>query len=209
MCFAPVEVRGKVVQLDDTSKGIAKAHVSAADTNGAPLATTVSKDDGTYALTIRSARADDKGTPIGKTLTLRAAAANYQPFPSGLRVALPVDTSGVTKAEKDPAYVLTTPATTLALIALPGAEQGRPSISGTVEVSDGQAGVLVVAETAGVGVSGVADAAGAFTIFNVPPGENVVQAYSRGVNYTSVPVSVVSGTSPVSRSPSRRPRRRR
>lgn len=193
LCTPPVQIQGRVLDLA-TSTGIGNATVTALDENGAPAGlVAVSEGDGKYALSIPSERLDDKGTPAGRKVTLRAAAANYQPFPSGIRIALPVDTTGAAQASAGKPWVVSGPLTDVGLEALSVVEKGRPSISGTVEVIAGQRGILVVAEASGVGASAIADTLGRFTVFNVVPGVYQVQAYARGSNYTAAPVTVGTG----------------
>ncbi|MBI3184050.1 MAG: carboxypeptidase regulatory-like domain-containing protein [Myxococcales bacterium] len=194
MCFAPVQIDGKVFDLA-TSAGIEKAEVTALDANGSPVGTvSISGPSGAYSIRVPSLRTDEKGGFAGKKVTLRAAASGYAPFPSGVRVALPLDTGAAAKSGEGKPHVLSGPLSEIGLISLPDVETGRPSISGTVEISPTQRGVLVVAEAAGApGVSAVADGKGAFRIFNVAPGAYKVQAYSRGSNYTGADVTVVAG----------------
>lgn len=193
-CFPPVEIRGKVFDLDSAA-AIRDARVTSLDVNGAPVGSgAVTLEDGTYALRIPTERSDEKGTPVGRTLTLRASAKDYQTFPSGLRLALPLDTSGAAQAEEGQPWIVTSEQADLGLSRLPGDVVGLPSISGHVDVQPGQAGVLVVAENGGEGGhSAIADANGDFVIFNVPPGPWKVRAYSRGVNYTPADANVETG----------------
>lgn len=194
MCFAPVQIQGKVFDLD-TSAGIAKAEVTALDADGSPVGTVAtSATDGTYTLRVPSTRTDDKGTFVSRKLTLRAQATNYAPFPSGVRVSLPVDTTAAARTEPSKPFVLANTQTDVGLSALPAAQQNRSSISGTVEVAAGQKGVLVVAESgANPGVTAIADEQGAFHLFNVAPGTYQLQAYSRGSSYTAQSVTVEAG----------------
>ena len=192
-CFYPVQLKGQVSDLS-SSAAIAGASVSAFDENGAPAASVAaSATDGSYALRIPSVRADSTGKPIGRKVALRAAAGNYFNFPAGVRISLPIDTSAAAQANGSGPYLISGGQADIGLIALTIAAQGRPSISGTVEVSPSQMGVLVVAETSNVPITAIADLTGSFTLFNVPPGSVHVQAYSRGTNYTAVDLSVQSG----------------
>src|SRR5262245_52434884 len=192
-CFAPVELQGRVFDLS-TSAGIGSATVSALDENGAPAGSVaVTAADGTYTLPIPSTRADMSGTPIARKVSLRASARNYLTFPSGVRVSLAIDTSAATRTDSSKPYVLSGGQTDVGLISLPNDQQGRPSISGTVEVTPSQTGTLVVAETSGTAISTIADVNGAFTLFNVPTGSAHIQAYSRNANYTAVDLNVQSG----------------
>src|SRR5882724_6126405 len=97
-CFAPVIVEGRVVRADAPDTGIEGARVMARDENGAPVSfgIALSKADGAYSLQVPSERAAD-GTPTVPDLLLRADAADFATFPSGLRVAIPVDVSAPAK----------------------------------------------------------------------------------------------------------------
>ena len=192
-CFYPVQLQGHVSDLS-TAAAIGGATVSALDDNGAPAASVaISATDGSYTLRIPSVRADSSGKPVGRKVALRAAARNYFNFPSGVRVSLPIDTSAATQANASSPYLISGGQADIGLISLASATQGRPSVSGTVEVSPGQVGVLVVAETTDVPISAIADTSGTFTLFNVAPGSVHVQAYSRGANYTAVDLNVQAG----------------
>lgn len=198
MCFAPVQVQGRVFDLSN-SAGISGAVVSAVDLNGAPVgAQATSSADGSYALRIPSVRSDDKGTPVGQRFTLRAAARDFLPFPSGIRVSLPVSTEGAAQATDDETapFAVKSSQTDVGLNAVPADRKGLPSIEGTVQGAEGK-GVLVVAETTSggstTGYSAVADASGHFRIFNVPAAGYTVQAYLRGANYTPANVTVQAG----------------
>ncbi len=192
-CFLPVLVNGRVLDLG-TQAGIGKAQVTALDENGSPaglLAT--SESDGKYSLRIPSERTDEKGTPAPRKISLRASAQNYQPFPSGLRIALPIDTGTATREADGRPWIVSGAQTDVGLLALADSDKGRPSISGTVEVSAGMRGVLVVAEANNAGTSAIADVNGKFVLFNVAPGTYQVQAYTRGQNYTAVSATVEAG----------------
>jgi hypothetical protein len=193
MCFAPVQLEGRVFDLA-TSGGIEGAQVSALDINGSPVGTVaVSGADGKYALRVPSVRSDDKGAFTPRVVTLRAAAQDYEIFPSGLRVALPVDTAGATAAGDDKPYVLVGGLTDIGLIHLAEGDRGDPSISGKVQVAVGQKGVLVVAGGGAKARSTIAAENGDFTLFNVEPGGYKLSAYSAGQNYTPVELSVEGG----------------
>ncbi len=194
MCFAPVQIEGKVFDLNSNA-AVAGAEVTALDINGTPVSgVAVSGADGRYALRIPTPRSDDKGAPVGARLTLRAGAQNYEPFPAGLRVALPLDTTGAASAGEEKPWVFSSAQTDVGLIALPGTDLGRPAVSGTVEVGAGQS-ALVVVEGNGKAYSAVADTSGNWKVFNVAPGGGYkAQAYVKGVNFTPVDVTVQAGT---------------
>lgn len=194
MCVQPVQIEGKVFDIA-SGAAIAGARVTPVDVNGAPAGSVaVTGADGRYVVRIPSERTDEKGAFVAKTVTLRASAKNYVTFPSGIRTALPVETSSAAQAESDKPFVVSSAATDIGLNPLPDAEKGRPSISGTVQLAAGQKGVLVVAEATGTrGPSTIADDKGTFTIFNVTPGTYSVKAYSQGSNYTPAEVTVAAG----------------
>lgn len=192
LCFAPLQVEGKVFDVS-TGAAIANAEVTALDANGAPVSgVAVSGADGRYALRIPTERSDDKGTPIGARVTLRAGAQNYEPFPSGVRIALPLDTAGATSTEEEKPWVVSSAQTDVGLSSLPSTDQGRPAVSGTVEVASGQS-ALVVVEGNGKTYSAVADTSGQWKVFNVLPGGGYkAQAYVKGANFTPADVTVQS-----------------
>src|SRR5262245_51496943 len=96
-CFAPVLVRGTV--SDPTlmpAKQLDDAHVVALDPSRAPLSTVaVSANGGAYELKVHATR-DANGKPLQALITLRADKQGYQPFPGGVRPALPIDLSTAT-----------------------------------------------------------------------------------------------------------------
>ena len=183
-CFAPVIVQGRVFDLGDDAD-IAGARVAALDINGAPISSVaVSADDGSYELAIPSERHPDDGTPMAVELTLRSDAAGFQTFPGGLRRALPIDTASA--MDVDGVLVVQSSRSDIGLIALAGGE-ATGTIVGTVETPTAGAGVLVVAEAAsGAGYATIANRAGDYVIFNVPPGSYEVLAYAKGANYDVV-----------------------
>lgn len=194
LCFAPVVLKGKVYDLG-SGTGIAGAAVLASDENGAAAgAAVLAGSDGTYELRIPSARSDEQGAFTARTVMLRSQARNYLPFPSGARLSLPVSTAGATRAKEDETspWVLQTAQTDMGLSAVPSNEQNLPSVSGTVEVASGQKSVLLALESSGKGRTTLAAPDGTFTFFNVPAGAWKLSAYSRGVNYTAVDVTVAS-----------------
>jgi hypothetical protein len=191
-CFAPVVLRGNV--FDQASDGgIEGATVVALDANRAPASTVAVTDaSGDYQIQVSRQR-DADGNPMGGDVTLRADAAGFQTFPGGIRQALPIDVS--TPVDEDGFFVVQTPATDIALIALPSGA-GTNEIFGSVEVPSSASGVLVVAETSGQGPRGftaVADRDGVYRIFNVPDGDFSVLGYAQGLNYGAQDASVSGG----------------
>jgi hypothetical protein len=189
-CFAPMLVRGDVFDLD-SSNAIDGARVVALDVNGSPQSSVAVTEAGEYELRIPATRNAD-GTPVAQDVTLRADAATYQSFPSGIRQALPIDTGAAVKEGNN--YVVDSALTQIGLLRL--ANAGTASLSGNVEVGSDPRGVLVVAETSsapGSGYSAIADTTGSYQIFNMPAGDFTVRAYAIGVNYTPVNVSLAAG----------------
>lgn len=185
-CFAPVVVEGKVVRADDPTKGIEGARVVGRDENGATVSfrIAVSGADGAYSLRVPTPRQAD-GTPAVPSLLLRADADGFATFPSGLRVAVPVDVSAPEKTSKG--YRVVNDSTTIALDALSDSS-ALGSVSGKV-LAKGAAGTLVVAGNA----SGVADADGTYVIYNVPEGELEVRGYAAGLSLEPATANVASG----------------
>ena len=193
-CFAPVVVRGTVADLSSAAL-LNGARVVALDPNRAPLSTVaVTANDGTrdgaYELAVPAAR-DAAGKPVQATITLRADKQAYLTFPGGVRTALPVDLSGATL--DGGRWVASGPLTALKLTPFPAA--GTASLHGSVAKAPSGAGTLVVAEPAsgGAGLTGVADGAGNYAIFNLAPGTAyVVSAYTKGANYTPVTTAALT-----------------
>lgn len=204
-CFEPVVVQGRVFDVG-TDAGVANAQVTAEEVTGRSVGqVAVTGADGTYSLVVPTTRSDDKGTPIGQTLTLSAAAHDYTPFPSGFRVALPVDTTGATAGAADQPLVVTGGPTQIGLEKLPADRVGLPSISGTVDVKTADGGtsdaeILVAATQTNSQTPATftarADSNGNYTLFNIPAGDYSVQAYRRGANYTPATASVASADVP-------------
>lgn len=186
-CFAPVELRGKVLDLAD-SHGIAGARVVAVDVNGAAVTSVaISGADGAYVLPVPAQRSTD-GKPSAFPVSLRADAAGYQAFPGTVRQALPLDIATAT-ADGD-GFVVMSALTDVGLIAEPGAPAG--SIHGKVAIASDHAGVLVVAEAAGKGFAAIVSRDGDYTVFNLAAGHYAVTAYAAGHVYTAAEVDVAA-----------------
>jgi hypothetical protein len=189
-CYEEVILHGEVRDASDTSP-IEGADVMAVNEEGVAVTDVAHTDAmGNYDLAVPTVRKDD-GSPASTKFTLRAAAQDYQAFPSGVRVALPIDVEDAT--EMDERYVVENALTTVDLIPLDDAD--RSMISGSIVALEGAddgatAGVLVVATGADAAVSGVSDKAGAFTIFNVPAGDYELKAYGSDIQVESKSVSV-------------------
>ncbi len=188
-CFAPVAFRGQVSN-SVTGDAIGDAQVIAIDEEGVAVSdVAITDDNGNYELEVPVARNED-GSPIDTNFTLRAAAQQYQPFPSGIRVALPINVSEATEDESR--YVVESTLTDITLIPLDAGDlywiSGR-----VVALADGDSevgGVLVVAKGDSYAVSAVTDRSGRFTIFNVPEGEHRISGYAADIQIESETVSV-------------------
>jgi len=196
-CHGRVLFSGMVSDALDAS-AIGGAHVIGIDDEGVAVTdVAVSDDDGGYELEIPVLR-DETGAPVDGTYTLRAAAADYQVFPGGLRTALPISLSQA--AEVDGGWVVSGTLVDVVLIPLADADD-RVTISGTVhpvtEVDEGRqplaeevSGVLVVATSGQTTLSALSDRSGSFTIFNATPGSYAVEGYAADVQLTPASAEV-------------------
>lgn len=182
VCATPLEIRGSVI---DALAGvpIEGARVTAADELGTPVTTVVETDaEGRYALPVSMPRDADAELAGEARWTLLGSARGYLPFPDGLRPALPLDVQEAAPSSDDalaPA-VIDNPATVIAMISLPAEAAGGVTVSGRVE-GERAAGTLVVAEGPPRVPVAVADAEGAFVLFDVPAGEITIRGYRQGV----------------------------
>jgi hypothetical protein len=186
-CFAPVVVRGHVFDTSNQD-AVEGAHIVARDANGAAVSPVAVTDAaGAYELSVPARRASN-GSVVSEDVTLRADASGYLGFPRAPRVALPVDlASGV----GNPARVESA-LTEIGLIPLADTG-GRGTISGHVG-GERPGGTLVVADGPdALGVTGIADVNGDYTIFNVPSGSVNVSGYIRGVNVENADVELDAG----------------
>jgi Carboxypeptidase regulatory-like domain len=173
----PVMLRGHVVSSSGTP--IQNAVVSAQDINDQPITTTdVTDVNGAYELDVSRAR--------NSAVKLRAAAAGYESFPSGIRRSLPIDLSGAVRAGD--VLVVSGLQTEVTLLPIEN-PAGLGSLSGTVEGT----GALVVAEGPVV-ASAISDVNGPYVIFNLPAGTYQVHAYAAGKQFVPASGSVTEGT---------------
>lgn len=190
LCAAPIELRGQVIDAQ-TQAAIEGALVTALDETGMPISDAARTDaDGHYELSVR-ARRDPQGELASDVRwTLFGAAQDYAPFPGGVRSPLPVDASAPTDehGEHDETiHVIDNATTVVALLPLPSA--GGAIVSGRVD-ADLPGGTLVVAEGGPAPAPyTIADASGAFVIFNVPAGTTTVRGYRRGLALEAATVS--------------------
>lgn len=198
-CHEPVLLRGTVADAA-TQNAIAGAHVIALDQNSVAVSdVTISNTDGSYSLAVPVLR-DLDGTPVEDvSFTLRSSAADYQPFPSGIRTAIPVLSSEAVDVPDEGVWIIDNTLTQITLLALPTEQQGLATISGSVVTTDTDqnglddhgAGVLVVAHNGGTPApTGISDRGGHFTIFNVGAGNIEVWGYKAGIQLDPANVTV-------------------
>lgn len=196
-CFAPVLVSGDVVDATGvTTVYVNDARVVALDANRAPASSVgVTSGLGAYQLAVHAPR-DLSGRPLSTKITLRADAQGYQPFPGGVRPALPIDLSTAQAASGR--WVVRGALTALEL--LPLAEAGAGRIQGTVARVAGVPAALVVAEPSdgGPAVTAVADVDGSYELFNLDPALTyVVTPYAQGANYARSIATTPGSPTPV------------
>ncbi|HWP05427.1 MAG TPA: carboxypeptidase-like regulatory domain-containing protein, partial [Polyangiaceae bacterium] len=161
-CATELYLQG-IVKDSATGDPIEGARVMAVNDEGFPVTDVATTDaKGAYELAVPAPR-DADGAPAGAKFTLRAAAQDYQAFPNGPRVALPIDVKDA--AEQDGRLEIESTLTTIELVPLPDGD--RSKIEGTLLALDSHAdapvgGVLVVATGGDGAVSGLSDKAGAF-----------------------------------------------
>ena len=200
VCGTALEIRGQVIDALDEAP-IEGALVAALDETGAPVTdVAVSDADGRYVLSVSAVRDDNGEIADALKWTLNCSADDYLLFPAGVRPAIPVNAQDAVDeseaGDTDGGEVVTkyieNATTTIALIPLPGDQAGGATIIGTA--GEEGAGALVVAE--GVGAPAprtIADASGAFTLFNVPAGDAEIRAYRVGVEFEPAVVTVADG----------------
>ncbi len=195
-CFERIYVRGRVYDLaiaDASTNGLAGARIVGQDVNGAPVSSVaISGSAGQYEFSVTAPRNSD-GSPASGSVTLRVDRAGFEPFPFGLRTALPIALTGATHGSGR--WTVQGSLTDVGLDAIASAPAGE--ITGTVQLPS-SGGVLVVAECGGLAYTAVPGSDGTYGIFNVPDGTCDVAAYAKGVNYTPVNVTVAgAGINPV------------
>lgn len=194
VCGEPLQIHGMVIDLQ-TGEPLEGALVNGQDRTGAPLGEVAVTDAmGHYELLVSAPRQPDGELASSVNYTLQAFARDYLPFPSGIRVALPINAAEAAYDEELKVSVIEGPLTTVGLVMLPDALRGGVTVTGTVGGVD-PGGTLVVAE----GVSGdalaqygVADRTGAYTIFNVPEGEASIRGYRRGLELAATATTVAA-----------------
>ncbi|MBV1858686.1 MAG: hypothetical protein KUG77_09770, partial [Nannocystaceae bacterium] len=119
LCAVPLEIRGIVVDAL-TEQPIDGARVTALDAAGLPVGSvSVSDAQGRYAVRARAARNEDGSFADASTWTLFATAADYQPFPGGLRPAIPINAANADHDDDTSGWLLENGSTDVALLPLP------------------------------------------------------------------------------------------
>lgn len=191
VCATPIVVTGRVFDLD-TNAGVAGAHILGLDANNSAITpVAVSDSSGKYELIIPVLRTADGAPTTIPQITLRADATGFLTFPSGIRPALPVDTSA--PVDKDGKLVIASSLTDIGLLPVAAGGPSVGAIHGKVAANPTAANALVVAEVGGKGFSTFSDRDGAYTIFNVPVGDATVAAYALGYNYEPGSAAVAAG----------------
>ncbi|MFY0541083.1 carboxypeptidase-like regulatory domain-containing protein [Nannocystis pusilla] len=154
VCGTALSLRGRVTDSASGS-GIEGALVAALNELGEPVTDVVATDAcGDYDLPVSVRRKADGSYAESLKWTLSVSARDYQPFPTGLRPALPIDLSDAAPApepadeedadeEAQAPDVVDNAATHVALLSL-GADAAGVTIVGTL--GEGTAGTLVIAE---------------------------------------------------------------
>jgi len=189
-CFGELALRGEITNTSDGS-AVEGAQVMVLNEEGIAVTDAARTDGmGNYDLKNVPAKRNADGSPAG-TYTVRAAAQEYQAFPSGARVAPPIALGDATSV--DGKYTLDSTLTHIGLIPLGVAE--RSSMSGTIYDSADD-GALVVASGANGVFSGFSDKSRNWTIFNLPPGDYEFRAYALDLQTKSASATV--GRDPLS-----------
>lgn len=173
-CFAPIVVRGAVLDLLDQDP-IGEAIVVAVDEAGVgDSRRVISAGDGSFQVTVPAPR-DAAGNPLPKKVTLFAQAAGYATFPDAPRRSPQIEISA---AAGDPPVIEN--ADTRIQLQRDALEPTETAgeIEGRIEGELGR-GALV---TSG-GKIAMADREGRFVLFDVPGGENKVEVYRRGGSF--------------------------
>ena len=180
VCGAPVRIHGQVVDAI-TLAPLAGARVNGLDRTGAPLGeVAVSGVDGHYELLVSAPRQPGGELSPEAAYTLQGVARDYQPFPSGIRVALPISAADAPYDETLAAFIIDNPSTVVGLVPLPADQRGGVTLSGHV-LGEAPAGAMVIAEGQDPAPYTVADQTGAYTLFNVRAGAPTLHGYRRGL----------------------------
>jgi hypothetical protein len=191
VCGAPFVLRGKVIDAL-TGDPIPDAVVAALDETGAPIGDAARSDaDGNYELEVSALRDPDGELASIVRWTMFSVAVDYVPFPGGVRPAIPVDASAPTEDKDDHDHdiqVVENATTTIALIPADDAHKGGVTVTGKVG-GEHPGGTLVVAEGSIVPAPyTIADASGAYVLFNVQSSVTTIRGYRRGLELKAATV---------------------
>ncbi len=193
-CVEEALLKGMVFDLISEAP-IANALVMASNAATAEATNIVKTDaNGAWAIPIHVARNSHGDPATGDIYTLFAAAQDHVPYPSIMRPVVPVTvTQFDPESDDDPTSVweFASALTDIGLLPVKTADQGRPSISGSLPAAAG--GALVVAECVVAPCPySYTDHAGQFTIFNVATGNYTIAAYKKGLFVEPKPVAVAA-----------------
>lgn len=193
VCSAPLTISGSLRDaLNDEPVG--NALVFVLDATGTPITQAETNAEGKYSVSIAAPRDDDGSLPENAAWTLSASAQGYQPFPYGLRTAVPLTANQV--ESKDGQLTLTDDNADVVLLPLEDTE-GLAIVHG--QIDERAVGALVVAESDAVPAPfGMVGPDGHFTIFNVPEGDAILKAYRSGISSRPKAVSITGGLDDVS-----------
>jgi hypothetical protein len=191
-CYAEVVLAGRVFDLA-ADAAIADARVAAADAAGAAASDVAVTDaEGLYELVVPVDREPDGTFVPGRgTVTLRAAARDYEIFPHGIRQALPIDCAAGAVEDGD-RWLVQSALTDVGLIPLPDDWLERGSVSGRVDARR-PGGVLLVAQGTSGTPMGWSDWSGDFVLFNIRPGTYAIHGFKAGLQLRPEPISVEEG----------------
>jgi hypothetical protein len=196
VCLPPLVVRGKAFDVT-THTFIAGARVVALGETGVPLAPmALTGADGAYEIRLHAPR-DASLAPRSQKLTVAGQARGYGNFPDRWRAANPVDATAARPTEQKDQLVLATSDTNVPLVPFAGGP-GVGVVSGHLPPPVPARLVIVDAWSAeslggAVGVSGLVDSDGAYTLYGLPPGAFTLRAYARGANYLPAPLTLSAG----------------
>lgn len=201
-CHVPLLFRGRVLDSADLTGIVGALVIGLDDESVAVTDVAISLADGSYELEVPIVREVD-GAPIEQNFTLRGSADGYQTFPSGIRTALPINSTMAVREETG--WVVEGTITDVVLIALEDLAAPRVTISGHVVLAGDVGGVLardvggvlVVAEGGSLSHSAISDVLGAYTIFNVPPGDYEVRGFKADLQLVPVSISATMDLSDV------------
>lgn len=193
VCSAPLTISGSVRDaLNDES--VNGGLVFVLDATGTPVAQAETNGEGEYSVSIAAPREDDGSLPEGAVWTLSASAQGYQPFPYGLRTAVPISANQVDS--KDGRLRLNDENANVILLPLEDTDE-LAVVRG--QVDEDAVGALVVAESSATPAPfGLVGPDGHFTIFNVPKGDATLKTYRRGISTKPQAISIAGDLDDVS-----------